>query len=66
MYAYVSRVDVALLHIADDSGKGLLHFGIPRHAHISRDLASCTPRVKSRRSMEHTHARILTGSSRAA
>ena len=40
--AHVCRMDVALLHIADHSGKSLLDFGEPRHPHISHHLASCT------------------------
>ena len=38
---YVRRVNVALLHIAHDTSKGLLNLGVSTHTHIPYNLTSC-------------------------
>ncbi len=38
---HIGRVDVSLLHIAHDPGKGSLHLGVPTHSHIPLNLTGC-------------------------
>ena len=39
--AHVGGVDVSLLHIAHDTGKGSLDLGVPTHSHIPLYLTGC-------------------------
>ena len=54
---HVGGVDVALLHVAHDARKRLLHLGVARHAHVAFDDASCAAPVKW--FWKHAHALLL-------